>query len=226
MKITVLLFARLREIAGQDAVELEVSEPATMGKTWAVLQKRFPDLASWTHPPLMTCDRQYASPDVVLKGGEEVAFLPPVSGGKEDPLFKIVEAPIELDPLIRQVLGPGNGAVATFLGVVRERNQGKMVVAIEYHTYREMAEGQMRAIGEEMKRGFGTLRMALVHRVGRLVVGEASVAIVAASPHRHQALGAVSYAIERLKQIVPIWKKEFYADGSAWLEPAPSTDPK
>jgi molybdopterin synthase catalytic subunit len=114
------------------------------------------------------------------------------------------------------------GAIATFFGTVRIQNAGKDVVAVEYHAYPAMAEKMLEEIGREMERGFGPLRVALVHRIGRLGVGEISVGIAAAAPHRHQALGAVAYAIERLKQRVPVWEREFYSDGSAWLEPAPA----
>jgi MoaE-MoaD fusion protein len=137
-------------------------------------------------------------------------------------MFRIVGEPLLVEELVRHVSGAEVGAVATFVGVVREENAGKRVVAVEYHGYPAMAEGVMRAIGEDLGRRFGSLRIAMVHRTGRLSVGEASVVIAVGAAHRREALGAVALAIERLKHEVPIWKKEFYEDGSEWLEPAPA----
>ena len=137
-------------------------------------------------------------------------------------MYRIVEAPLELDELMRHVSGSDVGGVASFVGIVRRENAGKRVVAVEYHAYPAMAEKVMREIGAELERLFGSLRIAMVHRTGRLSVGEASVAIAVGAAHRREALGAVAHAIERLKHEVPIWKREFYEDGSEWLEPAPT----
>ena len=136
-------------------------------------------------------------------------------------MYRIVEGPIVAPEVVRCVSGAEVGAVTWFLGTVREENVGKRVLAVEYQAYPAMAEKVMRQIGEEMRRGFGPMRIAMVHRVGRLTVGEASVLIAVGASHRHEALGALAYAIERLKQAVPVWKREFYEDGSQWLEPNP-----
>jgi len=136
-------------------------------------------------------------------------------------MFRIVESPIDAAEVLRLVSGPEVGGIASFVGTVRDTNAGKRVSAVEYHAYPAMAERVMRQIGEEMTRGFGALRIAMVHRVGRLSVGEASVVIAAGAAHRHESLASVAYAIERLKQAVPIWKKECYEDGSEWLESVP-----
>ena len=130
--------------------------------------------------------------------------------------------PEVIDPrdLVLSVSGEAIGGVATFFGTVRAENAGKEVVAVEYHAYPSMAEKTLEEIGREMGRGFSVLRVALVHRTGRLEIGEISLGIAAGAPHRHQALGAVAYAIERVKLVVPIWKHEYYQDGSAWLEPS------
>ncbi|MCI0409279.1 MAG: molybdenum cofactor biosynthesis protein MoaE [Acidobacteria bacterium] len=135
-------------------------------------------------------------------------------------MFRIVGEALALDALVLHVSGAEVGGVATFVGIVRVENAGKRVVAVEYHAYPAMAEKVMREIGEELERLFGSLRIAMVHRTGRLSVGEASVVIAVGAAHRREALAAVSHAIERLKHDVPIWKKEFYEDGSEWLEPA------
>ncbi len=136
-------------------------------------------------------------------------------------MYRIVDHPIDVPRVIAAVEGEGIGGIATFSGSVRVSNAGKSVVAVEYQAYPTMAERVMREIGEEIRRGHGPVKVAMVHRIGRLRVGEVSVVIAVGSPHRHDSLAGVAYAIERLKQVVPIWKKEFYADGSAWLEPAP-----
>ena len=136
-------------------------------------------------------------------------------------MFRILEGVLSSAEILSHVSGPEVGAVASFLGTVREDNAGKQVLAVEYHAYPAMAEKVMGQIGEEVARGYGPLRIAIVHRVGRLAVGEISVVIAVGAAHRHEALGAVAYAIERVKQVVPLWKKEHYRDGSVWLEPAP-----
>ena len=136
-------------------------------------------------------------------------------------MFRIVDEPLAMDELLLHVSGAEVGGIASFVGVVRVENAGKRVVAVEYHAYPAMAEKVMREIGEELKRLFGSMRVAMAHRTGRLSVGEASVVIAVGAAHRREALAAVSHAIERLKHDVPIWKKEFYEDGSEWLEPAP-----
>jgi molybdopterin synthase catalytic subunit len=139
-------------------------------------------------------------------------------------VYRIVTDPIDIAEWVAAVSVPEVGGIATFCGIVRNQNAGRAVLAVEYHAYPAMAEKAMRAIGEEILRGFGVQRLGMAHRVGRLGVGEVSVIIAAGAPHRHEALGAAAYAIERLKQVVPIWKKEFYEDGSAWLEPRPSSE--
>jgi molybdopterin synthase catalytic subunit len=141
-------------------------------------------------------------------------------------MFRIVDQPLDLGEAMRVVSGPEVGGIASFVGVVRDENQGKKVLAVEYQAYPSMAEKVMGSIGEAVAGEFGPLRMAMIHRTGRLEVGEASVVIVVGAAHRREALAAVATAIERLKHEVPIWKKEFYADGSRWLEPAPGEPAK
>jgi len=140
-------------------------------------------------------------------------------------VYRIVRDRIVLDDLIAAVSGREVGGLATFCGTVRKENAGKSVAAVEYYAYAAMAEKVMQGIGEEIRKGYGAPRVAMVHRVGRLEIGEVSVAIAVGAPHRREAISAVAYAIERLKQVVPVWKKEFYADGSAWLEPTPIVAP-
>ncbi len=140
-------------------------------------------------------------------------------------LFRIVEEPIDLREAIRAVEGPDRGAIATFLGVARDHHEGRRVLRLHYDAYPEMALEVMREIGREVAERFGTPHVAILHRVGTLEIGEASVAIAVAAPHRRQALEACAYAIERLKQVVPIWKKEHYEGASRWIEGPGAPDP-
>jgi molybdopterin synthase catalytic subunit len=137
-------------------------------------------------------------------------------------LIEIVEGPIDAPPAMAAVVSPGMGAVALFLGTVRDEHAGRRVLFLEYEAYRPMAEREMRAIADEMPATFGPCRVAIIHRVGRVEIGEASVVIAVASAHRRTALAACAEAIERLKKSVPIWKKEHFVDGTAWVEGDPA----
>jgi molybdopterin synthase catalytic subunit len=132
-------------------------------------------------------------------------------------MFDITRGPLSIEPLIVAVGRSSSGAVATFLGVVRDQTRGRQVLYLEYESYREMAIPKMREIADEIRQKWKVDEIAMVHRIGRLEVGEASVAIAISAPHRHQALAACAYAIDRLKEIVPIWKKEVWTDGEEWV---------
>jgi molybdopterin synthase catalytic subunit len=160
-------------------------------------------------------NHEYAEGERRLAESDELALIPPVSGGLD--LFEVTESPLSLDALVRAVGQNTSGAIASFLGIVREFARGRQVVYLEYDAYPAMAVAKMREIGGEIRARWPVDRIAMVHRVGRLIVGEASVAIAIASPHRQEALQACAYAIERLKEIVPVWKKEVWADGSEWI---------
>jgi MoaE-MoaD fusion protein len=133
-------------------------------------------------------------------------------------LYRIAREPLDLDEAIRAVSGPDRGAIAAFIGTTRDHHGGRPVRSLEYDAYVPMAEEVMRAIGEEVASRFGTPHVAIVHRIGRLQIGEPSVIIVVAAAHRREALAGCSHAIERLKEIVPIWKKEHYEDSARWIE--------
>lgn len=138
-------------------------------------------------------------------------------------MFDITEQPLLLEPLIEAVQRPSSGAVATFLGVVREQTRGRQVRYLEYEAYREMAIAKLREIADEIRQKWKVDDVAIVHRIGRLQIGQASVAIAVSAPHRHEALAACAYAIDRLKEIVPIWKKEVWTDGEEWAGPGTCT---
>ncbi len=215
MKIRIRLFAAVKDIVGRREVVLDLPE----GTTAAGLLQRFaqdhPRLQAMTPSLLVAVNREYVESTRRLADGDEVAFIPPVSGGTD--LYQITEAPLCLDPLVAAVSRSTSGAVATFLGIVREFARGRRVSYLEYDAYPEMATATLRQIGEEIRRRWPVDRIAIVHRTGRLAIGEASVAIVISSPHRREALEACAYAIERVKEIVPIWKKEVWTDGAEWI---------
>lgn len=135
-------------------------------------------------------------------------------------MFEITDQPLLLEPLVNAVKRSSSGAIATFLGVVREQTRGRQVRYLEYEAYREMAIPKMREIADEIRRKWEVDEIAMVHRIGHLQIGEASVAIAVSAPHRHQALAACAYAIDRLKETVPIWKKEVWTDGEEWVGPS------
>ncbi len=137
-------------------------------------------------------------------------------------MFEITDQPLSLEPVVNAVRRSSSGAIATFLGVVRQRTRGRQVRYLEYEAYREMAIPKMRVIADEIRRKWEVDEIAMVHRIGHLQVGEASVAIAVSAPHRHQALAACAYAIDRLKETVPIWKKEVWTDGEEWVGPSAS----
>jgi molybdopterin synthase catalytic subunit len=139
-------------------------------------------------------------------------------------MFEITDQPLSLGPLMDVVTRPSAGAIATFLGVVRGQTRGRRVRYLEYEAYREMAIPKMREIADEIHRKWKVDEIAMIHRIGRLQVGEASVAIAVSAPHRHEAFAACAYAIDRLKEVVPIWKKEVWTDGEEWVGPGTCGD--
>jgi molybdopterin synthase catalytic subunit len=165
---------------------------------------------------MLMVNRAYVDAGHLLRDGDEVAFIPPVSGG-ETARFRVQAEPLEATSLEKLVAHDGAGAMVTFTGTVRDRGRGRQVTRLEYEAYAPAAELALAQIGDEIKERWGTDAIAIVHRVGSLAVGEASVIIVVAAPHRDEAFAACRYAIERIKEFVPIWKKEHYADGASWL---------
>lgn len=139
-------------------------------------------------------------------------------GMGKSPSFLITTEPLSLDRVVERVAGPRHGAIATFTGSVRDHHEGRQVTGIEYHAYAEMAERVLKEIGARIERQYDSCRVAIHHRIGRLAIGDASVVIAVAAPHRREALAGCAAAIERVKSEAPIWKKEFYGDGAAWIE--------
>jgi molybdopterin synthase catalytic subunit len=215
VKIRLKLFAAAKEIVGRREVILDLPEGTTTGQFLQRVVAEYPSLQGLAPSMLMAVNREYVGSGHVLTEDDEVALIPPVSGGTD--LYEVSEDTLSLDTLAKAVGENTSGAVASFLGIVREFARDRQVLYLEYDAYPEMAVAKMREIGDEIRRRWPVDRIAMVHRVGRLGIGEASVAIAVSSPHRREALQACAYAIERLKEIVPIWKKEVWADGSEWI---------
>lgn len=215
MKIRVKLFASVRDIVGQREVLLDVPAEVTVSALPHHLASEYPKLRPLMPSVQIAVNHEYVGGERVLAEGDEVAVIPPVSGGVD--VFEITETPLSLDALAAAVGQSTSGAIASFLGIVRGYARGRRVDHLEYDAYPEMAVAKMRQIGEEIRARWPVDRVAIIHRVGHLDVGEASVAIAVGSPHRHEALQACAYAIERLKEIVPIWKKEVWSDGAEWI---------
>ncbi len=216
MNVQVRLFARYRELAGTSSLELEMPASSTALDVFDRVAERFPEMRSMRGSTLMAIDADFVRPETELREGEELVLMPPVSGGAE--LIEITGAPLDLNELIRAVEHPSAGGLVTFSGVVRDHHDGKRVVAIGYEAYGKMAEVKLRQIADEVTRRWPECRIAMAHRTGDLQIGEASVLIAVSAPHRAEAFDACEYAIDTLKQIVPIWKKEAYEDGQVWLE--------
>ena len=215
MRIRVKLFASVREIVGQKELILEVPDGMKASALPYRLAIEYPGMRALVAFLKIAVNHEYADGERVLIEGDEVALLPPVSGGVD--AFEITETPLSLDAVTTAIGQDTCGAIASFLGIVRGFARGRRVDHLEYDAYPEMAIAKMQQIGDEIRARWPVDRIAIVHRVGRLGVGEASVAIAVASPHRHEVLQACAYAIERLKEIVPIWKKEVWSDGSEWI---------
>ena len=215
----VLLFAALRESVGEKALDLEVGRSATLGELLAQLEAEHAPLARYRGRMLVALNQERAPLATPLSDGDEIALLPPVSGGSER--VWIDAAPLSLDALIREVMSPAMGGVVTFTGVVRNRARGESIDHLEYEAYAPMAEKELRKIADAVHERWPHVRIAMSHRVGRLEVGEAAVMIAAAAPHRAEAFEACRFAIDTLKQTVPIWKKEVATDGEYWVDDRP-----
>lgn len=218
MQVTVRLFARLREIVGSGQLVRELEEDATLGDLLQDLYNEFPGLRDLAARTFVALNHQIAAPSSHLHNGDEVALFPPVSGGAD--YVSITREPLDSAQIIRSVIRPDIGAVVTFVGSVRNVSYGRAVLHLEYEAYEEMALSMLRQIVAEIHaRWPHVAEIAIVQRVGRLEVGDIAVVIAISSGHRDDGcFEACHYAIERLKQIVPIWKKEVRPDGAVWIE--------
>ena len=205
MPVTVKLFAGLRERAGWSQREVDA---ATVGEVWRAL-----DLGDEPPGLLYAVNKEYATADRALADGDEVALIPPVSGGA----FLLSEEPLSLDRVVDEVRDQEAGAIATFTGTTRIQSRGRTVTHLDYEAYEGMAERVMAEIAEGLQARYELSAVAIHHRVGRVGIGETSVVIAVSAPHRQDALAACKDAIDELKERVPLWKKEVYSDGEEWI---------
>ena len=206
MKVTVRLFAGLRERAGWSQRNLE--DVARVADVWPAL-----DLGEEPAGLLYAVNKEYADRDQPLVDGDEVALIPPVSGGS----FRLSEEPLSLDAAVDEVRSDEAGAIATFVGTTRVHSRGRAVERLEYEAYPGMAEKVMAEIADELKRRYDVCEIAIHHRTGTVEIGDASVVIAVSAPHRQDALAACKDAIDTLKVQVPLWKKEIYEGGEEWI---------
>ena len=214
MQVKLRFFAVVRERLGMDELDLELPEGSTIGDARARVDELAGEAAPLVQRSMAMLNQEYASPDEVLHDGDELAFIPPVSGGDH---FKVHADVLDAQAITASVEDDGAGAVVTFLGTVRDNARGRPVTHLDYEAYPEAAEKMLARIAGEMRERWPVLRVAIEHRTGKLAIGEVSVVIAVSSAHRDAAFEANAYAIERIKEIVPIWKKEFYEDGEVWI---------
>ncbi|WP_411502058.1 molybdenum cofactor biosynthesis protein [Brevibacillus centrosporus] len=215
MTVTILLFAGLAERANEREIKITLPDQATVRDLLDAVATQHAALAPLLGSCFVSVNQEYAAPDRVLLQEDEIALLPPVSGG-EDPRFAITEEPLSADKLVQLVSNPHAGAILTFVGTVREFTKGQRTVYLSYEAYAPMAVKKMKQVAAEIEERWPGTQVAMQHRVGNLQVEEIAVVVAVATAHRNESFEAGRYAIERLKQIVPIWKKEMWEDGSEW----------
>ena len=222
MKVQVRLFARYREAAGRDRVEIELPEGGTVETAWDAVTSRFPALSVYRPFTLFAVDQDYVPADRALRHGDELCLFPPVSGGSAaaptPDLVELTETTLSEPAMMAAVEDGGAGAIVLFSGVVRDQTGGRRVKFLEYEAHGPMALGKMREIAAAARARFpGIRKIAIAHRIGRLEIGESSVLIAVSTAHRGEAFEACRYAIDTLKETVPIWKKEYFEDGEVWV---------
>ncbi|MGH7723817.1 MAG: molybdenum cofactor biosynthesis protein [Candidatus Eiseniibacteriota bacterium] len=221
MNVRVLFFANLRDVTKTPAVELAVPDGAVVRDVWRELVARWPALdAQLTRIPIVV-DGKVVELDAPVKEGSEVVWLPPVGGGAQGAgvlRAALVAEPLDPSRLLSEVRAPNCGGIALFVGVVRDHDDGRTVRALTYDAYERLAGAQIQAVAEEASGRWPEARIAVEHRIGRLVVGEPSVAVAVACPHREEAFACCRYVIDRVKEAIPIWKREEGEAGERWLE--------
>jgi molybdopterin converting factor subunit 1 len=215
MKTSVHFFATYREQVGSKDLDITLDSGSTVADLLYTLENRYPGLRLDLRPTLVAVNAEYASPDYVLREGDQVALIPPVSGGSH---VRITTNPLDPRSVTFQVRDENNGAVVVFEGVTRRAAYGKEVQYLEYEAFVPMAEKELARIIEDIRQEFGINDIAVEHRIGRVDIGETSLIVAIGSRHRRESLAAITATVDRIKQTVPIWKKEFFADGAIWVE--------
>ena len=218
--IRVLFFGAARDVVDQNPLSLVVETPATVSRAFQQLVERFRGLERFGRSLLFAVNQEYATPDTDLKENDELAIFPPVSGGSGEhrhDFFELTTEPIEVGSVARRVVLPECGATVTLDGFAREWTRGRRTKYLVYEAYDRMAVSEMQRLGVEAHNRFDIAHIGIVHRTGKLEIGETSVVISVSAPHRKAAFEACEWAIRELKRTVPIWKKEVYEDGETWV---------
>jgi molybdopterin synthase catalytic subunit len=237
MRVRVLFFGQLREIVGRGEEYADLSDGARLQDLFESYGRRYPKLAGFRPSVVASVNQSLADWAAPLAMGDEVAFLPPVSGGagtaaleRGEAIVELVRERIRTEEISTRLKAPEDGAIVVFEGIVRNHSHGRRTLYLEYEAYEPMALKQMNIIASAMRTQFGIDVVAVVHRLGRLEIGETSVLIAVTSAHRGEAFQACRYGIDTLKRTVPIWKKEYFEDGAVWAEgeipPLPSNSAK
>jgi MoaE-MoaD fusion protein len=235
MRVRVLFFGMLKDQAGKSADSVDLPEGASLRDLLAHYETEIPALKNFFQSLAIAVNQQYARPEAKLHSGDEVAFLPPVSGGSEKSVDEsaiakapryasIVHEPIDTQRMLAELKRGEDGATLIFEGMVRNQTRGRHTLYLDYEAYEAMALHQMESLAEQALEKFQIRDVAFVHRLGRLAIGETSVVIAVASAHRAAAFEACRWLIDTLKRTVPIWKKEYFEDGAVWADGEPFPD--
>jgi MoaE-MoaD fusion protein len=216
VSIRVLFFGAARDAVNAKQLEISLDAPATVSSAFRNLATRFSQLERFGRSLLFAVNQEYATQDTILRENDELAVFPPVSGGSHD-FFELTTEPIHVGAVARRVLLPECGATVTLDGYAREWTKGKRTLYLIYEAYDAMALSEMQRLGAEAHQQFDIAHIGIVHRTGRIEIGETSVVIAVSAPHRRAAFEACEWAIKELKRTVPIWKKEIYESGEAWV---------
>ena len=229
MRARVLFFGPLKDLVGRSTEDAEFPEGADLGAVWESCKTRYPSLRSLGGTVAMAQNREFAEPSAKLIEGAEIALLPPVSGGSDHSppvileqsenghYFALTRRPIDTGRLVARLQTGAEGAVVVFEGTARNQTNGRRTLCLDYECYEPMALQEIARLGCEVAAARRLTRIGIVHRLGRILIGEASVVVVAAAPHRRAAFQGAEEAIDRLKKTVPIWKREHFCDGAVWV---------
>ena len=228
MQVRLLFFASLKDIVGARQMQLEMPAGATVGDVLTRLETNYPRIKDYRRVVLTAVNEEYVDQRALVQDGDEVAIFPPVSGGEVDSETSVISRPGELyqitrdlidaQKISRQMLCAEDGAICIFEGVVRNNSKGKRTLHLVYEAYETMALKKLEEIGIFVRQAWDIDSIAMIHRLGHLNIGETSVAVIITSAHRRASFDACHYAIDKLKKVVPIWKKEFFEDGEVWVE--------
>jgi len=232
--VKILFFGAARDAVGGDEILFELPGSVTAVKAREAILAKYPDLARFGNSLLFAVNQQYAEPDLQINAGDELAIFPPVSGGAMTEsadgssadsaprdFFELTTDPIDVGAVARRAILPQCGATVTLDGYAREWTKGRRTLYLVYEAYAPMAISEMQRLGAQARQEFEIAHTGIVHRTGRLEIGETSVVISVGAPHRRAAFAACEWAIRELKRTVPIWKKEVFADGEVWVESEP-----